>query len=74
MWNCLKLNYEKTEMMIAGQNHLVVRIDGVRELCMGDIVVKPSSGVHNIGATIKSEMRMLKQVCSAMEVYEVLIV
>ena len=68
-WNCLKLIDGKTEMMIVGRNSLIGKIDGVRELCIGDTVLESSQTVRNIGAKFDSEMRMLRQVYGVCKSY-----
>ena len=61
--NLLKLNEDKTEIMIVGQPHNIRKLGNVC-LTIGDAIIEPSSSVRNIGAVIDSQMQMLEQVNS----------
>ena len=62
--NHLKLNDNKTEVMIVGKENVKSKIQGDIEICIGSEKVKPKSCVRNLGAFLDSELSMQEQVKS----------
>jgi len=59
--NYLKLNDSKTDFMILGSAHSLKNIS-TTHIKIGDELVKPSTSVKNIGATLDHQLKMDKQI------------
>ena len=59
--NYLKLNDSKTDFMILGSAHRLNNIN-TTHIKIGDDLVKPSTTVKNIGATLDPQLKMDKQI------------
>ena len=59
--NQLKLNEEKTEVMIFGKASQLEKIN-INSVCIGGVDIKPTLNATNIGVNLDAELSMLSQV------------
>jgi len=62
--NCLKLNDDKTELLIIGQPTQLNKIDKYPTITIGNTVVKSVPSARNIGAVLDCRLKMTEQVNS----------
>ena len=60
--NCLKLNDEKTELLVIGQPAQLKKITSDTNITVGNFVISASSSLHNIGAVLDSGLSMDEQI------------
>ena len=56
--NHLKLNNDKNEFVLIGKKHLLNRINGDKEIRIGESIIKASPYAKNIGAYLDEELNM----------------